>query len=175
MTHYLQCVSLPSSLGVFLLSQLGREVHLPDVPFHITKWKIGFTRGAARFQTSEHINFFFSGKKAWRLIQHGQIFSCGECLEGDLSVSFLFVWLPICNLNQWLPAKKASSSIITLEPVCATAKNPNGEHKNLTSCFCKNGKRRSFFYCRSNQPPIVRDFMVCFVQPLSWMTRTGPE
>lgn len=27
-----------------LLSQLGREAHLPDVPIHIKKWKTGFLR-----------------------------------------------------------------------------------------------------------------------------------
>lgn len=44
-----------------LLSQLGREAHLPDVPIHIKKWKNRFfTRGEARSQISEHIAFFLA-------------------------------------------------------------------------------------------------------------------
>lgn len=172
-------VSLSLSSVGLLLSLLGRKARLPDVPFHIRKWKICFTRGKAQFQISEHVTFFL---KVVKRFQYGQIFSREGFQEADLRVLLFF-----CSylLNQSSPAAKAPSSIVLcIAGVRWLLKIQNTLTIKPNKLILQEWKKEKFFIIRERETkeqlsnllsPKACHFMVCFVRPLSQMTWTGAE
>lgn len=112
-----------------LLSQLGREAHLPDVPIHIKKWKTGFfTRGEARSQISEHIAFFLAKVVSESSSSMGRYSAAEDSWRG----CFFF----------YLPSESMTASHVQQRKRCLPSTCWSWSHKKWENL------KKKLFYCR---------------------------